>query len=511
MNIDLSRFDKCRILVIGDLMIDEYLWGEAERISPEAPVQVVSVVRDGSTLGGAGNVVNNLVAFGAKMSVASVIGAGDNASLLIQLFKELGVDTTGLIQDPNRPTTKKTRILAGHQHVLRIDRETKQKISQAHVAGLVQFVKERNHRFVVILLSDYGKGLLTEILLQQVIDVARQNSKIIVVDPKGLNFKKYAGATAITPNKGEASLAAGIEIVDDASLIAAGRKLLHDIPVQKVLITCGKEGMVLFEDGREPFRISAEARQVFDVSGAGDTVLAILGLGLASGASFRKAAALANVAAGIVVGKVGTATVSREELQGAIEPTLAELEAKQKTLSDLIPIAERLRAEGKSIVMTNGCFDLLHIGHIKLLSASKKMGDVLIVAIDDDESVKALKGKERPIIGAQERLRIISALDSVDYVTLFSTKELEHVIEAVRPDILTKGSNYTTETVLGRGIVERSGGSVVLIPITEAVSSTRIINQIKGGEPRQGTTNVDSGNPRRGDLQGGRSTERVQE
>ena len=486
MKIDLSSFDNCRILVIGDLMIDEYLWGEAERISPEAPVQVVSVVRDYSTLGGAGNVVNNLVTLGATVSVASVIGAGESADgeLLFKLFKDLGVDTSGLFQDPNRSTTKKARVLAGHQHVLRIDRETKQEISQDHVAMLVQFVKERIHNFNLVLLSDYGKGLFTETLLQQVIDTAKQNNKIVVVDPKGLNFKKYAGATAITPNKREASLAAGIEIVDDVSLIEAGRKLLQDIPVQNVLMTCGKEGMVLFEEGKEPYRIATEARQVFDVSGAGDTVLAVLGLGLASGlpeADFRQAATLANVAAGIVVGKVGTATVSREELKKALEPAIGELAGKQKTLSDLIPIVERLRAEGKTIVMTNGCFDLLHVGHIKLLSASKNMGDVLIVAIDDDESVKALKGEERPIIGSQERLRIIGALDSVDYVTLFATKELEHVIEAVRPDILTKGSNYTTETVLGREIVERFGGRVAVIPITEAVSSTRIINQIKKG------------------------------
>jgi len=500
MNIDLSRFDKCRILVIGDLMIDEYMWGEVERISPEAPVQVVSVVRDSSTLGGAGNVVNNLVALGAKVSVASVIGAGESADggLLLKLFKDRAVDTRGLIQDPTRSTTKKARILAGHQHVLRIDRETKQEISQAHVARLVQFVEERIRSFNIVLLSDYGKGLITEVLLRQVIEVTKQNKKAIVVDPKGLNFKKYAGATAITPNKREASLAAGIKIVDDVSLIAAGQKLLQDIPVQNVLMTCGKEGMVLFEHGKEPYWITAEARQVFDVSGAGDTVLAVLGLGLASGppeADFRQAASLANVAAGIVVGKVGTATVSREELQRALEPAVGGLAAKQKTLSDMIPIAERLRSEGKTIVMTNGCFDLLHVGHIKLLSASKKMGDVLIVAIDDDESVRALKGEERPIIGAQERLRIISALDSVDYVTLFSTKELEHVIEAVRPDILTKGSNYTTETVLGREIVERSGGCVVLIPITEAVSSTRIISQIKEGGPGQASAYVDSGNP----------------
>ena len=482
MKIDFSRFEKCRILVVGDLMIDEYLWGQVERISPEAPVQVVSVTRDTTTLGGAGNVVNNLVALGAKVSVASVIGAGESAeaALLLKLFDDLGVDTSGLIQESTRPTTKKTRILAGHQHVLRIDRETRQEISDEHVDRLIRFVRERIDAFDVVLVSDYGKGLLTQDLLNQLIDLANQNEKIIIVDPKGLDFKKYAGATAITPNKREASLATGTEIVDDVSLMTAGEKLLQGVPVQKVLISCGKEGMILFEQGNKPHKISAEARQVFDVSGAGDTVLAVLGLGLASGGSFREAAALANVAAGIVVGKVGTATVSREELERFLEFATTGLAAKHKTLPDLASLAERLRAEGKTIVMTNGCFDLLHVGHIRLLSESKNMGDVLIVAIDDDESVKALKGEDRPIIGVKERLRIISALDSVDYVTLFSTEELGQVIGAVQPDILTKGSNYTTDTVLGREIVERSGGRVVLIPITESVSSSRIINQIKG-------------------------------
>lgn len=479
MTIDISRFDTCQILVIGDLMIDEYVWGEVDRISPEAPVQVVSVVRDSTTLGGAGNVVNNLVALGARVAVAGVTGAGAGGGLLVEIFRKLNVDTAGLIQDPTRPTTRKTRIIAGHQHVVRLDRETKHEISDDHVTRLVQFVKERIDDFDVVLVSDYGKGLLTTTLLQQVIDVARQKEKTIVVDPKGLKFNKYTGATAITPNKREASLAAGIEIIDDASLMAAGHKLLQDIPVQKLLMTCGKEGMVLFENGKEPHRIAAEARQVFDVSGAGDTVLAVLGLGLASGGSFRQAAAMANVAAGIVVGKVGTATVSQKELQLAVEPSAEALAVKQKTLSDLIPILERLRTEGKTIVMTNGCFDLLHVGHIKLLSASKKLGDVLVVAIDDDESVRTLKGKDRPIIGAQERVRIISALDCVDYVTLFSTKGLESLIEAIRPNILTKGSNYTSETVLGREIVEGFGGRVALIPITEQVSSSQIINQIK--------------------------------
>ncbi len=481
MNIDISKFDRCRILVIGDLMIDEYVWGEVDRISPEAPVQVVSVLRDSTTLGGAGNVVNNLVALGAQVAVSGIVGGGTNADLLIKMFKEQGVDSTGLIRDPTRPTTRKTRVIGGHQHVLRIDRETKQEISETQGDELARFVAERIGSFDVVLISDYGKGLLSEKLLRQVIDTAKQNNKATIVDPKGLNFKKYAGATAVTPNKREASLASGIEIVDDATLVAAGRKLLHDIPVQKVLISCGKDDMVLFENGKEPYWISAEARQVFDVSGAGDTVLAVLGLGISSGGSFRQAAALANVAGHIVVGKVGTATVSREELRKAIEPSTQALAAKQKTLSDLSLIIDRLRAEGKTIVITNGCFDLLHVGHIKLLSDSKKMGDVLVVAIDDDKSVRSLKGKDRPIIAAQQRVRIICALDCVDYVTVFSTSELENLIEAIRPDVLTKGSNYTSETVLGREIVERLGGRVALIPVTEAVSSTRVINQIKRG------------------------------
>jgi len=481
VNFDIFGFDRCRILVIGDLMIDEYLWGKVDRISPEAPVQVVSVARDTTTLGGAANVVKNLLSLGCRVAVAGVTGAGRNGEMLLNMLAEGDVDTTGIIQDPMRPTTKKTRIIAGHQHVLRIDRETRREIADDHANSLFQLVNEGIDNYDLLLLSDYGKGLFPDILLRRVIDLAKERQKTIIVDPKGLSFKKYAGATAITPNKREAAVAAGIEIADDKSLFAAGEKLLQEIQVDRVLMTCGKEGMVLFEEGEKPFRISAEARQVFDVSGAGDTVLAVLGLGLASGRSFRQAAALANIAAGIVVGKVGTATVSREELVRAFEPSIDAMSAKQITLSDLVPVAERLRAEGKTIVMTNGCFDLLHVGHIKLLSASKKLGDVLIVAIDDDESVKALKGDDRPIISARERLRIISALDSVDYVTVFPAKELEQVIEAVQPHVLTKGSNYSTEDILGREIVEKAGGRVALIPISSDISSTKIIEQIKQG------------------------------
>ncbi len=481
MNIDISRFGRCKVLVIGDLMIDEYLWGSVDRISPEAPVQVVAVDRENSTLGGAGNVVKNLVALGAQAAVAGVIGADSQGAMIVRMLAEHHVDTDGLIQDAARPTTRKTRIIGGHQHVLRIDRETRQAVSRTDIAQIVRFVEDRVHQCDILLLSDYGKGLLSESLVQQVIGVANKTKKPVIVDPKGLNFKKYAGATAITPNKKEASLAVGIEILNDESLIAVGEKLLNEVPVQKVLMTCGKGGMVLFEHGKRPYWIQAEVRQVFDVSGAGDTVLAVLGLGVASGMGFRQAAALANTAAGIVVGKVGTATITMGELQEALEPAVGALAAKQKNLPDLVLLVEQLRAEGKTIVMTNGCFDLLHVGHIRFLYASKKMGDVLIVAIDDDHSVRMLKGKERPVITVQQRVGIISALDCVDYVTVFSANELEGLIEAIRPDVLTKGSNYTAETVLGREIVERLGGRVALIRTTEPISSTQIINQIKQG------------------------------
>jgi D-beta-D-heptose 7-phosphate kinase/D-beta-D-heptose 1-phosphate adenosyltransferase len=460
-------------------MIDEYVWGQVDRISPEAPVQVVSVIRDSTTLGGAGNVVNNLAALGAKVVVAGVIGSGANADLMITMCRTLDVDTSGLVQDPERPTTRKTRIIGGHQHVLRIDRETKQAISEMQCEAITGFVRDRIDSLDLVLISDYGKGLFSKGLLRQVIDVAKANGKPVIADPKGLDFKKYAGATAITPNKKEASLAAGIEIVDDESLEAAGSKLLEETGVEKVLMTCGKDDMVLFEKGRRPYRISAEARQVFDVSGAGDTVLAVLGLGVASGSSFRQAATLANVAGRIVVGKVGTATVSFEELRKALEPSEDSLAAKHKTLADLVLIVEQLRAEGKTVVLTNGCFDLLHVGHIKLFAASKQKGDVLIVAIDDDDSVSALKGEGRPIISEQERVRIISAMDTVDYVTVFATKDLEHIIEALRPDVLTKGTNYSDKPVLGREIVEKLGGKVVLVPMKEAVSSSQVIDQIK--------------------------------
>ncbi|UCD77271.1 MAG: D-glycero-beta-D-manno-heptose-7-phosphate kinase [Desulfobacterales bacterium] len=478
-NFDLAKFEQCRLLVVGDLMIDEYVWGNVDRISPEAPVQVVAVKSEEYTLGGAGNVANNLVSLGAKVSVLGVVGSGKDGKLLLNKLQDLGVDTRGVVQESGRPTTKKTRIIADHQQVVRIDRETNEKISAETFDALVELAKEIIPAVDVILISDYGKGLVTRDLIAHLVKLARAHGKTSVADPKGLDFTKYAGVSVLTPNKKEASLASGVEIVNDRSLAAAGTGLLQKSGVERLLITCGKDGMAFFEPQRKPYKISTNAREVYDVSGAGDTVVAVLGLGLAAGLTYKEAVGLANTAAGIVVGKVGTATVTPKELALALKQTGESIVVKHKTLNELADICRKLHNDRKRIVLTNGCFDLLHVGHIKLFAASKQLGDVLIVAIDDDDSVRSLKGADRPVISSTERVGILSALDSVDYVVVFATNELEKVISSVRPDVLTKGSNYESEEVEGRLLVEKFGGRVNLIPITENISSTQIINNIK--------------------------------
>jgi D-beta-D-heptose 7-phosphate kinase/D-beta-D-heptose 1-phosphate adenosyltransferase len=331
----------------------------------------------------------------------------------------------------------------------------------------------------LVLISDYGKGLITAALLNSLIYIVKKYNRVSIADPKGRDFLKYSGVSLLTPNKKEASLVSGIEIVDESTLIQAGNRILETVTTEKLLITCGKNGMVLFENNKEPYYITAQTRQVFDVSGAGDTVIAVLGLAVASGASFVKAASIANTAASIVVSKVGTATVSKNELLSALTPVCDYATTKHISISKLPAVVQKLKADNKKIVLTNGCFDLLHAGHVMLLSASKKLGDVLVVAIDNDESVRKLKGHGRPIISAKERLSILGSLDSVDYVVLFSSNQLSKIIEIIRPNILTKGSNYIFEDVTGREIVERCGGRVLLIPITNKVSSSSIINNIK--------------------------------
>jgi len=309
-----EKFSSCKLLVVGDLMIDEYVWGDVERISPEAPVPVVSVNREDYTLGGSGNVVNNLAALGARILVAGVTGTGPGGTLMTQRFADLGVDAGGVIQDPRRPTTRKTRIIAANQQVLRIDRETVQDIAAETREAIAAYIQKAVPTVDAVLISDYGKGLLTRDLLATIIAQAQAAGKPAIVDPKGRDFSKYRNAFLITPNKKEAGLAAGLDIIDATSLDQAAAAIFKQTGAQNLLITCGKDGMALYEGGAGPHTIRSRARQVFDVSGAGDTVVAVTGLALSAGKNMRDAAALANLAAGIVVGKVGTATVTLAEL-----------------------------------------------------------------------------------------------------------------------------------------------------------------------------------------------------
>jgi len=350
MKIDFSRFDQCRVLVVGDLMLDEYVWGSVERISPEAPVPVLSVTREEFTLGGAGNVAKNLAALGAGVAVAGVIGRDPQGKKLRAELAKLGVDGSAVVDEPQRPTTRKTRIIAEHQQVLRIDRETATEITAASTDALLRGANELLNTADVLLISDYGKGVVSRRLVASLAGKAGEAGKIAIADPKGMDYSKYAGLTLITPNKKEAGLAAGVEIQDEPGLFAAGRRLLDTVAVEKLLVTCGKDGMVFFERGAEPLKFGTRAQQVYDVSGAGDTVAAALSLGLAAGFPYPDAIRLANTAAGIVVGKVGTAAVSRAELLEALQPSRDPAALKLKDPDEMEAVARELRRSGKRIV-----------------------------------------------------------------------------------------------------------------------------------------------------------------
>lgn len=317
--LNIERFKEIRVLVIGDLMIDEYLWGRVDRISPEAPVPVVVIEAESQILGGAGNVINNLTAMGAHVFAIGTAGTGKTGRMIFEKLAELGVETDGIISEPDRPTTRKTRVIASNQQVLRIDKELKKQITSLTLEKLMAIIESKIDQVDVIIVSDYDKGLVTRELMARTMVLAQKHGKLTLADPKALDFTKYAHVGVLTPNKKEAGQAAHIDILNDRDLILAGNKLMDQASLDKLLITCGKEGMVLFEKGFPPHTIASKARQVFDVSGAGDTVISLLGLGLAAGASFHEAAVVANAAAGIVVAKVGTATASLQELRQALE------------------------------------------------------------------------------------------------------------------------------------------------------------------------------------------------
>lgn len=470
--IDIGKIPK--ILVIGDLMIDHYLWGNCSRISPEAPVQVVDIKKETTVLGGAGNVVNNLRALGANVTVMSVIGNDEVASELSMMLDNLGCERF-LILDDKRKTTKKSRIIASHQQVVRYDRESKNEIDMQSEKSLNIKVFETIHEYDLVILSDYGKGVLTETLVNRIIFAANGANIKVLIDPKGDDYSKYKGAYLLTPNKAEATLATGIDIIDDSSLMVALKKLRDVADLSIPMITLSEDGIAILVN-EKIIKKPTVAREVYDVTGAGDTVIASLGYSLAKNDNIEKSVEFANLAAGVVVGKLGSATATIDEIE-EYKSTLhkSSIESHIKTFDEITSIVDRLKGKGKKIVFTNGCFDILHRGHVSYLDVAKSFGDVLILGLNSDDSVRRLKGDSRPINNQEDRGFILAALESVDYVVNFYEDTPYELIKLIKPDVLVKGADYEDKEVVGSDIASE----VRLVTFIDGKSTTSTIDKIK--------------------------------
>jgi len=464
-----------KILVIGDLMIDHYLWGNCERISPEAPVQVVDIRNETTVLGGAGNAVNNLNALGAIVSVSSIIGDDDNGRELVSMLQDIGINTNSIFTEQNRKTSKKSRVIAVSQQVLRYDNESKREIELKSVNQILDSLVDTISSYDMVVLSDYGKGVLTKKLCQGVINAAKKADVKVLVDPKGSDFSKYKGAYLLTPNKKEATLATSIEINDSKSLEMALLKLKTECDLGVSLITLSEDGIATYDEKVKIF--PTVAKEVFDVTGAGDTVIASIAFALSVGKNIEETAAFANLAAGVVVGKIGSATATIDEIE-EYEASLhkSTSDAHIKTFEDINTIVKRYRTNGKRVVFTNGCFDILHVGHVKYLQIAKSFGDILIVGLNSDESVSRLKGPSRPVNIAQDRAYLLAALEAVDFVVPFEADTPYELIKMIKPDVLVKGGDYEGKEVVGTEFASE----LKLVDFVDGKSTTKTIEKIQG-------------------------------
>ena len=466
-----------RLLVIGDVMLDQYLWGEVGRISPEAPVPVVRTTHRNEQPGGAANVALNLARLGAQTVLAGFTGTDENGRHLADNLRSNGILPV-FVTSEGFPTITKLRIMSGHQQMLRLDSERLAERPQADYDRLIQSVLAHLPNCHAVILSDYAKGALTPEVCQQVIQAARNLDIPVLVDPKNLDFSRYRGATTICPNHSELSSALRMDYFNLESLLTAAEAIVTSFDLAFLVATLSEKGIALLRPGSR-FMAPAIARQVFDVSGAGDTVIAVLALCIASGFDPEASIQLANVAAGIVVGKVGTVPVEKHELLAALAPELC-LHAVDKvvTRSELLNRVALWKANRERVVFTNGCFDLLHIGHITLLEQARHFGDRLIVAINSDASVRALKGPTRPIVAERERSRVLAALAAVDAVVVFGEPTPLELIVAARPDVIVKGGDYDVDTVVGAQEVQSWGGQVKIVPIVDGFSTTQLLAKV---------------------------------
>ncbi len=468
-----------RLLVVGDVMLDKYVWGEVGRISPEAPVPVVRGIHQNEKPGGAANVAMNLAHLGAQTAVVGLTGVDENAGLLEACLRASGI-APHFVASSDFPTVTKTRILGGRQQMLRLDLERIGAHAQADYDRLLEIALALLPDSDAIVLSDYAKGAITPEVSQTLIGAARKLAIPVLVDPKSTDYTQYRGATTLCPNLAELARAAHLDAGNLDALLEAAETMVSDLGLEFLTATLSEKGIALV--GPHSRLIApAQARQVFDVSGAGDTVMAVLALCIASGLHPETAVKLANLAAGIVVGKVGTVPVEKHELLAALSPQIA-LHAEDRVVSRE-ELGERValwKANGERVVFTNGCFDLLHIGHVTLLEQARRCGDRLIVAINSDASVSGLKGPARPIVGERERALVLAALAAVDAVVIFDEPTPLNLILTAQPDVLVKGGDYDTETIVGAQEVRSWGGEVRIVPLVEGFSTTRLIEKGAG-------------------------------
>jgi D-beta-D-heptose 7-phosphate kinase/D-beta-D-heptose 1-phosphate adenosyltransferase len=489
LNLLEGGFSQLKVLVIGDIMLDRYIHGDVERISPEAPVPVLRHARRYERAGGAANVAMNLAGLGCQAILSGFWGNDAEQAELAAILSRVNIDTVGVVTS-SLPTISKTRIVGRTQQLLRLDIESRDTPSAAEVADLRQRATDLVAKVHAVILSDYAKGALTTALCEAVIRAARSANIPILADPKTPDFSKYNGATTVCPNLGELSAATGIPAHRIDDLLAAGQALVPEHDFKFLTVTMSEKGISVLRPAAAGntgiYHSPARAREVFDVSGAGDTVIATLAASLAAALPIETAVELANLAAGIVVSKVGTVPIARNELVGALTPS-ANITAGEKIL-DLERIKLRVaewRASGETIVFTNGCFDLLHVGHITLLEDCRRFGSKLVLGLNADASVCRLKGPTRPIVSERERARVMAALAAVDAVVLFEEDTPLELIRALKPDVLVKGGDYTIETVVGHEDVLANGGRVEIIPTVEGFSTTNIVKKLTATAPTQ--------------------------
>lgn len=482
-----DRLQKARVLVLGDIMLDTFVRGRVSRISPEAPIPILAIEDALSMPGGAGNVVRNLVSCGGRAVYAGVVGDDGAGETLRGLLAAFPGPPSRLVVEKGRRTSVKTRYVAGPNHLLRTDFETVAPLSRASEAALAALLPELVAEAAVVMVSDYGKGGVTPGLLAALLAEAGRTGRPVVVDPKGLDYARYRGASVVTPNRAELAAVCRMPLDSEAAYEDAARRLIEAHDFGAVLVTRSEEGLSLYPAGGAASHIRAAGREVFDVSGAGDTVAALFAAGLAVGAPLPVCATLANIGAGIVVGKVGTAVVHPDELRQAVLRREGE-DARQKELSKerLLETVALWRKLGLSVGFTNGCFDLLHPGHASVLARARAKCDRLIVGLNTDASVKRLKGPARPVQDQAARARMLASLASVDAVVLFDEDTPLDLIRAVRPDMLAKGGDYTVDTVVGADVVLAYGGKVELIDLEGEASTTDIIRRIRQTDPPAG-------------------------